>query len=96
MSMDPVELELALAQVPHLVERIAADVEAIGVIGEGINALVGYLAMVSRLLDKPLAILIQSTSAAAGVAAVRGASTAPASTATAVTRRRIRASMREN
>lgn len=55
---------LALLRDPHLVERIAADVEAIGVIGEGVNALVGYLAMVSRLLDKPLAILIQSTSAA--------------------------------
>jgi len=55
---------LALLRDPHLVERIAADVEAIGVIGEGINALVGYLAMTSRLLDKPLAVLIQSTSAA--------------------------------
>lgn len=55
---------LALLRDPHLVERIAADVEAVGVIGEGTNALVGYLAMTSRLLDKPLAILIQSTSAA--------------------------------
>ena len=55
---------LALLRDPHLVERIANDVEAIGVVGEGVNALVGYLAMVSRLLDKPLAILIQSTSAA--------------------------------
>ena len=55
---------LALLRDPALVERIAADVEAIGVVGEGVNALVGYLAMVSRLLDKPLAILIQSTSAA--------------------------------
>ena len=55
---------LALLRDPQLVERIAADVEAIGVIGEGVNALVGYLAMTSRLLDKPLAILIQSTSAA--------------------------------
>lgn len=55
---------LALLRDPHLVERIAADVEAVGVVGEGVNALVGYLAMVSRLLDKPLAILIQSTSAA--------------------------------
>ena len=55
---------LALLRDPHLVERIAADVEAIGVVGESVNALVGYLAMVSRLLDKPLAILIQSTSAA--------------------------------
>jgi hypothetical protein len=55
---------LALLRDPALVSRIAADVEAIGVIGEGVNALVGYLAMTSRLLDKPLAILIQSTSAA--------------------------------
>jgi len=55
---------LALLRDPALAERIVADVEAIGVVGEGTNALVGYLAMVSRLLDRPLAILIQSTSAA--------------------------------
>ncbi|MFN3402205.1 MAG: hypothetical protein ACK4Z4_17825, partial [Ferrovibrio sp.] len=55
---------LALLRSPDLAARIVADVEAIGVVGEGTNALVGYLAMVSRLLDKPLAILIQSTSAA--------------------------------
>lgn len=55
---------LALLRAPDLVERIGRDVEAVGVVGEGTNALVGYLAMVSRLLDKPLAILIQSTSAA--------------------------------
>ncbi len=55
---------LALLRDPLLAERIVADVEAIGVVGEGTNALVGYLAMVSRLLDRPLAILIQSTSAA--------------------------------
>ncbi|WP_208803759.1 hypothetical protein [Xanthomonas hyacinthi] len=55
---------LTLLRDPYLAERIVADVEAIGVVGEGVNALVGYLAMVSRLLDKPLAILIQSTSAA--------------------------------
>ena len=55
---------LALLRDPALAERIVADVEAIGVVGEGTNALVGYLACVSRLLDKPLAILIQSTSAA--------------------------------
>lgn len=54
----------ALLRDPELAERIVRDVEAIGVVGEGDNALVGYLAMVSRLLDKPLAVLIQSTSAA--------------------------------
>jgi hypothetical protein len=55
---------LALLRDPLLTDRIVADVEAIGVVGEGTNALVGYLACVSRLLDRPLAILIQSTSAA--------------------------------
>lgn len=55
---------LTLLRAPDLAERIVADVEAIGVVGEGVNALVGYLAMTSRLLDRPLAVLIQSTSAA--------------------------------
>ena len=55
---------LALLRDPKLIERIVADVEATGVVGEASNALVGYLACVSRKLDKPLAILIQSTSAA--------------------------------
>lgn len=55
---------LALLRDPHLVDRILADVEAAGVVGEASNALVAYLACVSRKLDRPLAILIQSTSAA--------------------------------
>ncbi|MBK8069008.1 MAG: hypothetical protein IPK27_15710 [Rhodanobacteraceae bacterium] len=55
---------LALLSDPALCSRIVRDVEAVGVVGEGDNALVAYLAMVSRLLDKPLAVLIQSTSAA--------------------------------
>jgi len=55
---------MALLRDPHLIARIVADVEATGVVGEASNALVAYLACVSRKLDKPLAILIQSTSAA--------------------------------
>jgi energy-coupling factor transporter ATP-binding protein EcfA2 len=55
---------LALLCDPQLIERIVHDVAAIGVVGEDSNALVGYLAAVSRKLDKPLAVLIQSTSAA--------------------------------
>jgi DNA primase catalytic core len=47
-----------------LIERIAADFGRSGVVGESSNALVGYLAAVSRKLDRPLALLIQSTSAA--------------------------------
>jgi len=35
---------LALLRDPLLAERIVSDVEAIGVVGEGTNALVGYLA----------------------------------------------------
>lgn len=63
----PPELEaaaLALLRDPNLAARIVQDVAAIGVVGEDSNALVGYLAAVSRKLDKPLAVLIQSTSAA--------------------------------
>ncbi|MGH8163687.1 MAG: hypothetical protein ACREP1_05055, partial [Rhodanobacteraceae bacterium] len=55
---------LALLRDPNLIARIVADVAAIGVVGEDSNALLGYLAAVSRKLDKPLAVLIQSTSAA--------------------------------
>ncbi len=55
---------LSLLRDPNLATRIIEDVSAIGVVGEDANALVGYLACVSRKLDKPLAVLIQSTSAA--------------------------------
>ena len=55
---------LALLKSPNLIEQIAQDFERCGVVGETTNALVGYLACVSRKLDKPLAVLIQSTSAA--------------------------------
>jgi len=55
---------LALLQAPDLLERILADFDACGVVGEETNKLVGYLAAVSRQLDKPLAVLIQSSSAA--------------------------------
>jgi DNA primase len=47
-----------------LIERIVADFSRCGIVGETNNALVGYLAAVSRKLDRPLALLIQSTSAA--------------------------------
>ena len=57
------EAEAILAS-PKLVERIEKDFEACGVVGEEINRLVGYLACTSRLLHRPLAVIIQSTSAA--------------------------------
>jgi DNA primase catalytic core len=55
---------LELLTDPHLLDRILADFQRCGVVGEETNKLVGYLAAVSRLLDKPLAVLVQSSSAA--------------------------------
>ena len=55
---------LAWLQAPDLLDRILADFATCGVVGEEINKLAGYLAAVSRKLDEPLAILIQSSSAA--------------------------------
>lgn len=55
---------LELLRDPLLVERIVADFAEVGVVGEGTNCLVGYLAALSRKLDQPLAVIIQSTSAA--------------------------------
>jgi hypothetical protein len=55
---------LALLQDPALVERIGADLATCGVVGESSNLLAGYLAAVSRKLARPLAVLIQSSSAA--------------------------------
>ncbi len=66
VALTPEQHDTALAWLrdPQLTEHIVRDVAALGVVGEDSNALVGYLAAVSRKLDKPLAILIQSTSAA--------------------------------
>ncbi|EEE35215.1 conserved hypothetical protein [Rhodobacteraceae bacterium KLH11] len=49
---------------PDLVENILADFGRLGVVGEDTNVLTGYLAAVSRKLDRPLAVIIQSSSAA--------------------------------
>jgi DNA primase len=55
---------LAFLRDENLIERIMADVERVGLVGEPHNALVAYLACISRKLGSPLAVLIQSTSAA--------------------------------
>jgi DNA primase len=55
---------LAFLRDENLIERIVTDVERVGLVGEPSNALVGYLACISRKLGSPLAVLIQSTSAA--------------------------------
>ena len=55
---------MALLKARDLFERILRDFESVGYTGEEINKLVGYLATVSRKLDEPISICIQSRSAA--------------------------------
>jgi DNA primase len=64
MSEEERAAALALLRGPRLLDRILDDFERCGVVGEETNKLVSYLAVVSRLLDAPLAILVQSSSAA--------------------------------
>jgi DNA primase len=55
---------LALLRDPALADRITADFGRAGMAGEAVNCLIGYLAAVSRKLPRPLAVIVQSTSAA--------------------------------
>ena len=55
---------LELLRSPDLLNRILDDFNLAGVVGETTNKLCGYLACVSRKLGSPLAIMIQSSSAA--------------------------------
>jgi DNA primase len=64
LNDDEREAALALLRDPQLLDRILADFERCGVVGETTNKLVGYLSAVSRKLDEPLAVILQSTSAA--------------------------------
>ena len=58
------EAGLELLRDPKLLEHIEHDLTALGIAGEGLNKRLGYLAAVSRKLDDPLSLLIQSRSAA--------------------------------
>jgi DNA primase len=58
------EAALAYLRSPNLLTRIGTDFEACGLVGETTNKLVAYLAAVSRKLAHPLAVLVQSSSAA--------------------------------
>jgi hypothetical protein len=64
LSDDETQAALALLRAPDLLARIEHDFTRCGVVGEATNKLVGYLAAISRKLDAPLAVTIQSTSAA--------------------------------
>lgn len=64
MSEAERDAALALLKSPELLERILADFEHSGIVGEATNKLTAYLAATSRLLDRPLAVVVQSSSAA--------------------------------
>jgi DNA primase catalytic core len=66
VKMTPKEEEEAflLLKDPTLLDRVLDDFSRCGVVGEETNKLVGYLAAVSRKLEDPLAVIIQSSSAA--------------------------------
>ncbi len=64
LTADEQRAALELLRDPNLLTRIADDIERCGVVGERTNALVGYVAATSRKLDRPLAVVIQSSSAA--------------------------------
>jgi len=55
---------MELLRDPRLLDRIVEDFARCGVVGEETNKLVGYLGVVSRHLDSPLAVIVQSSSAA--------------------------------
>ena len=66
VTLTPEEREAALAWLrePNLIGRLREAFHQAGIIGEETNTLVAYLAGVSRKLERPLAIIIQSASAA--------------------------------
>lgn len=55
---------LALLKSHDLLDRIVADFDRCGIVGEATNKLTAYIAAVSRKLERPLAVVVQSSSAA--------------------------------
>jgi len=64
MSDAEVKAALALLKSPNLMQQVLSDFARCGVVGEEANKQVAYLAAVSRKLDRPLAVMVQSSSAA--------------------------------
>ena len=64
MTAEERQEALAFLKSPHLVERLSETFKVCGLVGEETNCLAAYLACTSRKLEKPLAVIIQSTSAA--------------------------------
>lgn len=64
VSPDEEAEALAFLQRSDLLDKIVRDLEIAGYAGEEANKLLGYLACVSRKLEDPLSLLVQSRSAA--------------------------------
>ena len=64
MTSEEREDALAWLKAPDLIGRLREAFQVAGIIGEENNTLIAYLAGVSRKLERPLAIIIQSASAA--------------------------------
>lgn len=56
------EEALRFLRSPNLIEKINEDFAECGLVGEKMNAMIGYLAATSRKLNDPLALVIQSSS----------------------------------
>jgi DNA primase catalytic core len=64
MTAEEQAAAMELLRDPRLLERVLEDFERCGAVGEETNKKVSYLAAVSRMLAKPLAIVVQSSSSA--------------------------------
>lgn len=64
LSKEDHDEAMALLKDPQLLDRILEDFAELGMVGESNNKLAGYLAATSRKLDRPLAVIVQSSSAA--------------------------------
>jgi DNA primase catalytic core len=64
MTVEEQAAAMELLRDPRLLERVLEDFERCGAVGEETNKKVSYLAAVSRMLSKPLAIVVQSSSSA--------------------------------
>ena len=64
MTAEEQAAAMDLLRDPRLLDRVLEDFEKCGAVGEETNKKVSYLAAVSRMLAKPLAIVVQSSSSA--------------------------------
>lgn len=64
LSVNEREEALAFLKSKNLMETLLKNLERCGTVGEDNNKLTAWLASVSRLLERPLAVVIQSSSAA--------------------------------